>query len=133
MKIIVCNDGRNGMMFNNRRQSRDSLLIDDIIDMVKDEKLYCSGYTSKLFDNAEFKPEICESTSEVPENAYLFAEHPSQIPDEEQITQIIRYLWNRHYPSDAVLPIDLSSFKLESCTDFVGNSHEKITKEIYIK
>ena len=31
MKIIVCLDDNSGMMFNRRRQSRDRVVIDDII------------------------------------------------------------------------------------------------------
>ncbi len=31
MIIAVCTDDNNGMLFNNRRQSRDMLLIEDLI------------------------------------------------------------------------------------------------------
>ena len=31
MTIIVCLDDKNGLSFNNRRQSRDKILIEDII------------------------------------------------------------------------------------------------------
>ena len=31
MKIIVCLDDNNGMLFNNRRQSRDKTVVEDII------------------------------------------------------------------------------------------------------
>lgn len=135
MILIVCNDDKNGMMFNNRRQSRDIILINDIIQTVKDEnKLYCSLYTSKLFfDETDFRPQICENTVQVPKDCYLFAEHPSQIPNEKNIQKIIRYLWNRSYPSDNIFTLNLDEWKLEFMCDFVGYSHERITKEIYKK
>ena len=34
MKVIVCVDDNNGMMFNNRRQSRDRILIEDVVKSV---------------------------------------------------------------------------------------------------
>ncbi len=49
MKLIVCLDDKNGMMFNNRRQSRDKILIENMLELCKDKKLYTSEYSSKLF------------------------------------------------------------------------------------
>lgn len=40
LKVIVILDDNLGMLFNNRRQSRDRVLIDDIIKTVKDNKIY---------------------------------------------------------------------------------------------
>ena len=53
MKLIVCLDERKGMMFNNRRQSRDRVLIDNMIKMVGDDKLYIAPYSESLFENKE--------------------------------------------------------------------------------
>ena len=40
MKLIVCLDDNKGMMFNNRRQSRDRVLIENVLELCKGEKLY---------------------------------------------------------------------------------------------
>lgn len=129
MVLIVCVDDKNGMMFNGRRQSRDKLVIDDLIKIVGENKLYCTEYTAKLFNDFEFKPEICENFYNLSNDSYIFIENPDDIP--ENITKIIKYLWNRHYPSDK--KFNISDFKLESSYEFCGKSHEKITREIYIK
>lgn len=52
MKIIVCLDKSSGMLFNNRRQSRDRVLIENVIELVGDSKIWCNSYTSKLFEDA---------------------------------------------------------------------------------
>ena len=50
MKIILCIDERRGMMFNQRRQSRDRVLIDDMLAYIGDETLCISPYSSSLFE-----------------------------------------------------------------------------------
>ena len=52
---------------------------------------------------------------------------------EEHISQLIVYKWNRKYPADFRLDLDLSQWNLKEQIEFVGNSHEKITREIYVK
>lgn len=129
MILIVCTDDKNGMMFNNRRQSRDAFVITDLIKIVGENKLYCTEYTSKLFNDFKFKPEICEKFDDLSDDSYIFIENPDDIP--QNITKIIKYLWNRHYPSDK--KFNITNFKLESSCEFSGKSHEKITREIYVK
>lgn len=48
MKLIAIIDDNYGMMFNNRRQSKDSVLIDRIIEISKEHKLWVSMYTLSL-------------------------------------------------------------------------------------
>ena len=45
MIAIVCIDDNGGMMFNNRRQSRDKLLTEKIIDISKESKLWICEYS----------------------------------------------------------------------------------------
>jgi len=48
---------------------------------------------------------------------------------------VVCYRWNRHYPADQYFDIDLSAmgFALSESEDFPGKSHEKITREVYVK
>ena len=39
MKIIACLDDNNGLLFNNRRQSRDRVVIEDILKDCHNSKL----------------------------------------------------------------------------------------------
>lgn len=128
MKLIVCLDDNNGMMFNKRRQSRDKILIENVFELCKGEKLYINEYSSKLFP--ENVVEICENPAEI-ENGYCFAEN--FLVDEEYVDEIIVYKWNRLYPADTFFNIDLENWTLTESVEFEGSSHEKITRERYVR
>lgn len=125
MKLIVCLDDNNGMMFNKRRQSRDKVLIENILESCKGDKLYTNEYSAKLF------PENLVEISENPENGYCFAEN--FFVNEDDVEEIVVYKWNRLYPADTYFNIDLNNWTLTETTDFEGSSHEQITREIYVR
>ena len=128
MKLIVCLDDKNGMMFNKRRQSRDRVIIKNVLELCKGEKLYTNEYSSKLFP--ENSVEVFDSIENVG-NEYCFAENFTV--NEENIEEIIVYKWNRLYPADTYFNIDLAGWNLTETVDFEGSSHEKITREIYVR
>ena len=51
MKIIICLDDKNGMLFAARRQSRDSALCERVIGLSKGSRLYMNEYSAKLFSD----------------------------------------------------------------------------------
>ena len=126
MKLIVCLDDNNGMMFNKRRQSRDRVLIENALEFCKGEKLYTNEYSAKLFP--ENTVEIFENIEQVG-NSFCFVEDFTV--NEEYVDEIIVYKWNRLYPADTYFNIDLENWNLIESVDFEGSSHEKITREIY--
>ncbi|MBO5333523.1 MAG: ribonuclease Z [Clostridia bacterium] len=128
MKLIVCLDDNNGMMFNKRRQSRDRILIENALEYCKGKELYTNEYSAKLFPESSVK--ICEKPEDI-ENGYFFAENI--LPNEERIEEIIVYKWNRVYPADMYFNISLENWNLTETVDFEGSSHEKITREIYVR
>lgn len=128
MKLIVCLDDKNGMLFNKRRQSRDKILIENVLELCKGETLYTNEYSATLFP--EKSVVICEDFETV-ENGYVFAEN--FMVDEDKIQEIIIYKWNRVYPADAYFNISLDGWELAETVDFVGSSHEKITRERYVR
>ena len=128
MKLIVCLDDNKGMMFNNRRQSRDRVLIENVLEYCKGEKLYTNEYSSKLFP--EKFVEIFDSMEEIG-NGYCFAENFTV--NEDNVEEIIVYKWNRVYPADVHFNISLENWNLTETVDFEGSSHEKITREIYVR
>ena len=126
MKLIVCLDDNNGMMFNKRRQSRDRVLIENALEICKGEKLYTNEYSAKLFP--ENTVEMFENIEQIG-NSFCFAEDFNV--NEEYVDEIIVYKWNRLYPADTYFNIDLKNWSLIESVDFEGSSHEKITREIY--
>ncbi len=129
MKLIVCLDDNKGMMFNRRRQSRDKVLLANMLELCKDKKLYINKYSEKLF------PENTVIILENPEyeigDNYIFAENFTV--SEEAVSEIIVYKWNRVYPADTYFNIDLSGWNLAETIEFKGSSHEKITREVYMR
>lgn len=128
MKLIVCLDDKNGMLFNKRRQSRDKILIENVLELCKGERFYTNEYSATLFP--EKSVVICEDFENI-ENGFVFAEN--FMVDEDKIQEIIIYKWNRVYPADAYFNISLDGWELAETVDFVGSSHEKITRERYVR
>ncbi|MBQ8689536.1 MAG: ribonuclease Z [Clostridia bacterium] len=136
MTVFVCIDERGGMMFNKRRQSRDRRLIDDIARHAGDAAIYISDYSESLFEESEASV-ICVSNplESAREDSFVFVENLPLYGHLDKIDTLVIYNWNRHYPSDVKLdikPLEVG-FRLGDSYDFEGSSHEKITKEVYIK
>ena len=134
MKLIICVDDNGGLMFNQRRQSRDRKVVDDILNMTKDSKLYISGYSTNLFDGADVvvSEDFC---ADALEGDFCFVEDERANLLAKDANEIVIYHWNRVYPKDVVFSADLykMGFNLEATEEFEGYSHEKITKEIFKK
>ena len=122
MVLIVCLDDDNGMLFNNRRQSKDALVRKRILELVGDNKIWMSEYSRGQFEE---EISICKNISEAD---YVFAENPDDIIGVE-FYKVIVYRWNRRYPADRSLTIEGKT--IVGTYEFAGNSHEKITEEIY--
>lgn len=134
MIALICVDDAYGMMFNNRRQSRDANLIDKILQLTKGHRLWVNEYSKELFPTDTKNLNVDDSfLSEATSGEYCFIENCPLNPYEKWIEKIILFKWNRAYPSDVVLDIDLDEWRLSAVEEFVGNSHDKITMEVYLK
>ena len=131
MNIIICLDDKNGLLFNRRRQSRDSVLCERVVALSSESTLWMNEYSASLFS-----PETVKVDSDFLEKAekgdYCFIENVDFTPYLDKVERIIIYRWNRAYPSDTVFDDSvLTSRMLIKSTDFAGFSHERITEEIY--
>ena len=136
MKIIICLDDALGMLFNSRRQSRDRCVTDDIIKLTKGKGLYISPFSKKLFEGHEDGLKICEDMLLLAQDGeYCFVENKPIKPYIGRVEEIVVYRWNRLYPSDVKLDIDLEGegFTKLSSEDLEGYSHPQITKEVFVK
>lgn len=133
MICIVCVDTSNGMMFNHRRQSRDSAVIADIIAMAGESGISMNSYSAKLFADSGCNINISENFFDEAGSDYCFVEDRELAPYKDKIEKIVVYKWNRDYPSDFDLDIDLSEWTVLEKIGFAGSSHEEITKEVYVK
>lgn len=123
MKLIVCVDKENGILFNHRRLSRDREIITDLLN--NEEEIKMLAYSKSLFGESE-KAEI--SSEFGPEDTVFWED---SIPEEFTIDELIVYRFDKVYPSDVKLNIDLSQWNLESVRVIPGYSHTEILKEVY--
>ena len=133
MIAIICIDDNNGMMFNCRRQSQDKKIREYILNTISSNKLWMNSFSKKQFldDNRIVVDETF--FEKATENDYCFIENIDISPYIDKIEKIILFKWNRNYPADTFFSINLSEWTLVDSEDFVGYSHDKITKEIYQK
>ena len=128
MTLIVCLDDKNGMLFNKRRQSKDSVLCQKIAELAG-AYLCVNAYTAKLFPGVEAcsDPLVYAGDEDV-----CFVEDLDVTPYLEKANRLIVYRWNRLYPADVWFPNVFESWKLVSRDEFSGSSHDLITQEVYV-
>lgn len=134
MIVILCLDDKNGMMFNNRRQGRDKSVIQDILKLINGKQLFVNSYSKNLFQ--DFDIDIISDNNflnNVGKGDYCFVEDNNLQEFSDKIEKIIVYRWNRVYPSDLKLEIPIQNWNLADSFEFSGNSHDKITREVYTK
>lgn len=133
MIVILCLDDRNGMMFNNRRQSRDRAVAADIIRLVDGEKLFMNEYSSGFFSEKTANMLIDEDFLSREDKGFYFVENNSLKNFAKKINKVIVYRWNRVYPSNLKLELPINQWKKTIDAEFAGNSHDKITREVYTR
>lgn len=135
MTIIVCVELNNGMLFNNRRLSRDENLVRHIIKLLGNRTLWIKNFSKEIFDIEKNNNIIVDDDflNKIGENDTCFIENIMPDVLEEKADKIILYNWNRRYPADKYFNIDLNEWFLESEEEIEGSSHEKIIQKIYVR
>lgn len=133
MTIVVTVSKDFGLLFHQRRQSQDRLQRANLKALIGNCPLYMNAYSYSLYQDffkessvvAEDFLDLC------PKDGWALIEDQSIQKYISKIDQVIVYQWNRSYPSDTWLDISLDSFQLVEQVDFVGSSHERITRLTY--
>ena len=115
MRIALCVDNRNGFSFNHRRLSRDRAQQENLI---------------PLFRWAGDQVRVFGALPAASHGLFFFED---RLPPPEWASEIVLYRWNRDYPADIHFTWDLSVFTLAEITEFPGNSHPVITRNIYVR
>lgn len=129
MNAIVCVDDSFGMTFNNRRQSRDSTLIKKVTRMSSASRLLTGEFSRSLFDDFAIVDDAFLDIAG--DGDFCFVENCELAPYIDKIEDLIVFKWNRTYPYDFSLDIELSDWRLVLSEEFEGSSHERITMEVY--
>lgn len=133
MELIVCVDDNGGLAFNHRRQSRDSVLINDIIGLAADKNLVITPYSEPLFTDHAGKYSVSDDLSGISDGSMIFAENTDVTGLAAKADAVTVYRWNRVYPADLYIGGSLDGFRLDDVFEFVGSSHEKISRERWVK
>ena len=131
MTVVCCIENNMGISFGGRRVSRDVMVCSDLLQLCQGHTLYMAPTSVKLFAGltGEEIISISETIPECNEDFYFYEGGPQ---DQFLLAdRIILYKWNRDYPSDLKLELDLSKYDLKETYEFPGNSHDLITRKIY--
>jgi len=129
MTLIVCVDDRMGMAFNQRRQSRDRLLIRDLVEYLAGQPLGLDERSVPLFEDTQARL-VTGRRAKRQDFYFLEFESPSGLGDLPDT--ILLYRWNRHYGADTWFDLPLTEYKLTETKEFPGSSHDMITREVYV-
>jgi len=132
LKLIVCMDDRCGVLFNNRRVSSDKEVIKHIRNITAGGTLMCSSYSACLFPAGS----VCireNLPKDLPDALCYFLEGQDPTPVADRVSELVIYRWNRVYPSDYQFPLELFDTRMHVVAqgEFPGNSHARITWEVY--
>lgn len=133
MIMIAFVDDKKGMMFNHRRQSRDQAVTERIQKICEGKRLWMNLYSEQIYGSLKGVDIIVENDflSMAGSGEVCLVESDSLMPFAENIELVILYRWNRTYPADVYLDLDLSQWERKEQHEFRGSSHEKITEEKY--
>lgn len=134
MTLAVCLDDNGGMMYNNRRQSRDRVLIADLTEAAF-LGIVTAPYSASLFSEGTHLRISEHPMEDAAADETAFIEDPRLIPTLDGVKRLIIYRWCKLYPTDLRFPYDPAElgYRLTEEKEFVGSSHDKIWKGIYEK
>lgn len=131
MHLILCIDERDGLSFCGKRQSRDRMVNDHILQLASGQKIWMSPYSAPFFEGNA----VCADAHFLEKagvGEYCFLEVDPLPENNENLESVILYHWNRTYPSTVKFPRSLlSGMNLVQREEFSGSSHETITMERY--
>lgn len=135
MTAILCLDDRKGMMYNDRRQSRDCRVTEKILELCENKTLWIHPYSKILFEgrrteNIRIDELFLEKAGD---GEYCFVENSGLAKFQDKLEGIVVFWWNRRYPGDFYLDLNLELWNKIESRDCAGYSHEKVTREVYVR
>ena len=130
MIVAACVDDGFGLRFAGRRQSRDRVLVQKLLELAQG-RLRIAPDAMKLFaDQCVYcGPDWLTGAGS---GDWCFCEDASYMEQADAIEKIVLFQWNRSYPADTYFTFP-GQWACRSREDFAGSSHEKITIEVYEK
>ena len=131
LNIIICIDKNSGMSFLGKRQSQDRVLREKVLEITSGSRLLMNPCSAKQFENTESIIVDDDFLNNANQGDFCFVEDREVTT--ENVESFYIFNWNRKYPGDLFFNVDLKAegFKKIKKEEFQGNSHDKITLEIY--
>ena len=94
MIVITCLDQKNGMMFNHRRQSQDSVLREHVAKLVANVPLWMNHYSASQFDTESIPNLNIDDAflQEAAQGEYCFVEDAPLASFEKWIERIVIFI-----------------------------------------
>lgn len=124
LTVAICIDEKGGMLFGGKRQSKDRILIKNLLELCQGT-IHITDFSRALFSEHEEKIMVSKKPyKKCDKGDVCFIEDVPFSDFQTDVDRLIIYKWNRHYPSDTVLNIEPESLglKLVSSVDFAGSS-----------
>lgn len=136
MILAICLDNNGGMAFCGRRQSRDRVQRQALLERCRGKQLWMNSVSAALFDGPGEQAAITVAEDFLERcgpGEVCFVEDRDIAPWAEAAEAIIVYRWNRDYPATVRCTVDLTGapWRLTGRREFPGSSHETITEEVY--
>ena len=134
MVLIMVTDCKGGVLFNGRRQSRDVLLRQRIMEITKGQRLLVTPYSASQFSTEDQALlQVCSSPLDyASKEDFCFLE---QVPDANynfsNVRNIVLFRWDREYPADCFFQVPKSNWVLRQSREFSGFSHKRIIEEVF--
>lgn len=133
MVLFACVDENYGMQFNNRRQSRDRVVIEKMIELSADRRIWadpCSVDLLAAFPQTIIDKDFIQKSTN---DDCCFVESIELSQYLKRFDEVVLFQWNRRYPADLLFPIVQleCDYQLIRTMDFEGNSHKCITMKVY--
>ena len=117
-----------GLMFNHRRQSQDRIVRQKINEW--NEDIYMNHYSYELYKDDVEKCIVDDHYIENCDHHFCLVEDINLKGKEKDIDSLVLFYWNRKYPADVYLDIDLTQYTMIHEEEFEGSSHA-ITMRVY--
>ncbi len=133
MTVAVCIENRGGLLFLNRRVSRDRAILADLAAFPK-ERLLAHPFSLSYLEGAGLTvlamPDFLDKAQK---GDLCFLENQPLAPHLERVKRLLVYRFGEAYPFDFSFDLfpRLSALSLTERTEFAGFAHKTITREIY--
>ena len=136
MHIILFLDQKDGMIFGNKRQTKDKILMKYIEDVSKGSCLFTNHFSTSLFDNIPSHLIVDDNFLNIAKSEdFCIVENEDIEPYMNKIESIRIYRWDKVYPSTIKFNKDLlKNWKQSFCVElFLGGTHQVIYEEMWVR